>query len=204
MTMVVHHNNFKASINKPLQGFTITIHNLLNGFLFFFISISSLTVVQCQIPHLHQHPCQHLPPHLNSISSTAPTINKQHALWSSENDHKLLITGWGLNCHLFEYGKMDAKFKLLADTLCILGIDFTPRTVQAKFEKLLKEACEEMHLDLMCMGYEKACLEAEEEATQMVEEADNWVHIQEVSFYLGFFTCWCFRWKKIKILWQKW
>ena len=84
---------------------------------------------------------------------------------------------------------MDVKFKLLADTLRVLGIDFTARTVQAKFKKLLKEAREEMHLDLMCTGYEKVCSEAEEEAMQMVEEADNWVHIQEVSFYLCFFTC---------------
>ena len=97
--------------------------------------------------------------------------------------------GWGLNCHLFEYGKMDAKFKLLADMLHVLGIDFTPRTIQQKFKKLLKEACEEMHLDLMCTGFEKARSEVEEEVTQMVEEADNWVHLQEVSFYLGFFIC---------------
>ena len=84
---------------------------------------------------------------------------------------------------------MDVKFKLLADTLHVLGIDFTPRTVQQKFEKLLKEAREEMCLDLMCTGFEKVCSEAEEEATQMVEEADNWVYLQEVHFYLGFFTC---------------
>ena len=84
---------------------------------------------------------------------------------------------------------MDAKFKLLADTLCVLGIDFTARTIQQKFEKLLKEARKEMRLDLMRTGFEKVCSEAEEEATRMVEEADNWVHIQEVSFYLGFFTC---------------
>ena len=84
---------------------------------------------------------------------------------------------------------MDVKFKLLVDTLRVLGIDFTPRTVQQKFEKLMKEAREEMRLDLMRMGFEKARSEAEEEATWMVEEADNWVHLQEVSFYLGFFTC---------------
>ena len=84
---------------------------------------------------------------------------------------------------------MDAKFKLLADTLCVLGIDFTARTVQQKFEKLLKEACEKMHLDLTCTSFEKVHLEVEEEVMQMVEEADNWVHLQEVSFYLGFFTC---------------
>ena len=84
---------------------------------------------------------------------------------------------------------MDAKFKLLVDTLHVLGIDFMPRTVQAKFEKLLKEACEEMCLDLMRMGFEKVCLEVEEEVTWMVEEVDNWVHLQEVSFYLCFFTC---------------
>ena len=133
-----------------------------------------------------------------------PTINKQHILWSSKNDYKLLIMGWGLNCHLFEYGKMDAKFKLLADMLRVLGIDFTPRTVQAKFEKLLKEAREEMRLDLMRTGFEKVHSEAEEEATRMVEEADNWVHIQEVSFYLGFFYMLTFfRWKRIKILQQK-
>ena len=84
---------------------------------------------------------------------------------------------------------MDAKFKLLADMLRVLGIDFTARTIQAKFEKLLKEAREEMHLDLTCTGFEKAHSEAEEEVMRMVEEADNWVHIQEVSFYLGFFTC---------------
>ena len=84
---------------------------------------------------------------------------------------------------------MDAKFKLLADTLRVLGIDFTARTVQQKFEKLLKEAREEMRLDLTRTGFEKARSEAEEEATRMVEEADNWVHLQEVSFYLGFFTC---------------
>ena len=80
---------------------------------------------------------------------------------------------WGLNCHLFEYRKMDAKFKLLADTLHILGIDFTPRTVQAKFEKLLKEACKEMRLDLTCTGYEKVHLEVEEEVAWMVKEVDN-------------------------------
>ena len=84
---------------------------------------------------------------------------------------------------------MDAKFKLLADTLHVLGIDFMPRTVQVKFEKLLKEAREEMHLDLTCTGFEKVHSEAEEEAMWMVKEADNWVHLQEVSFYLCFFTC---------------
>ena len=46
-----------------------------------------------------------------------------------------------------------------------------------------------MRLDLMCMGFDKVHSEAEEEATRMVEEADNWVHLQEISFYLGFFTC---------------
>ena len=46
-----------------------------------------------------------------------------------------------------------------------------------------------MCLDLMCTGFEKARSEAEEEVMQMVEEVDNWVHLQEVSFYLGFFTC---------------
>ena len=134
--------------------------------------------IHVDVPPIRCRPCPQPPP-----------SNKQCTLWSSENDHKLLITGQGLNCHLFEYGKMDVKFKLLVDTLRVLGIDFTPRTVQAKFEKLLKEACEEMHLDLTCMGFEKVCSEAEEEATRMAEEADNWVHIQEVSFYLGFFTC---------------
>ena len=84
---------------------------------------------------------------------------------------------------------MDAKFKLLADMLHVLGIDFTARTIQQKFEKLLKEAREEMCLDLMHTRYEKACSEVEEEVTWMVKEVDNWVHLQEVSFYLGFFTC---------------
>ena len=129
------------------------------------------------------------PPSNVDLIHSPPTGNKQHILWSSKNDYKLLIMGWGLNCHLFEYRKMDTKFKLLADTLRVLGIDFTARTIQQKFEKLLKEAREEMRLDLMCTGFEKVRSEVEEGAMQMVEEADNWVHIQEVSFYLGFFTC---------------
>ena len=129
------------------------------------------------------------PPSDIDLAHSPPTGNKQRVLWSSKNDYKLLITGRGLNCHLFEYGKMDAKFKLLADTLHVLGIDFTARTIQQKFEKLLKEAREEMRLDLMRTGFEKVRSEAEEEATRMVEEVDNWVHLQEVSFYLCFFTC---------------
>ena len=129
------------------------------------------------------------PPSDVDLVHSLPTGNKQHILWSSKNDHKLLIMGQGLNCHLFEYGKMDAKFKLLADTLRVLGIDFTARTVQQKFEKLLKEAREEMRLDLTRTGFEKVRSEVEEEVTWMVEEVDNWVHLQEVSFYLGFFTC---------------
>ena len=60
------------------------------------------------------------------------------------------------------------------------------KTFQEKFEGLLEAACKERTEDPRQTGYECPQSEAEEEATQLVEEADDYAKMKKLSLFRFF------------------
>ena len=102
--------------------------------------------------------------------------------WKSDYDFLLLDTGRMLQCHIMQHSMTEKKFSELASVLHEKSLNFSWRTLQTCFKKLLDDARTEMAEDKKRTGFEQARSEAQELAAKMVEEINENELMKKVRF----------------------
>ena len=101
--------------------------------------------------------------------------------WKSNYDFLLLDTGRMLQCHIMQHSMTEKKFSELASVLREKSLNFSWRTLQTRFKKLLDDARTEMVEDKKQTGFEQAQSEAQELAAKMIEEINENELMKKVS-----------------------